>query len=294
MGDLRFERLNTGSDALGESPVWNALSQSLWWIDGVAGKVRELRADGTVQTLQVTGHVGAIALVEGNGIVATIDQRVFWLDPETKAERLLVEITDAPETMRLNDGKLDRQGRFVCIGMGRGGELVGDIHGFGKGRHRVLAETGVMIGNGICFSPDGGTLYFTDTRARTSFAADYDTETGDVGAIRPHIDCTALGSGIDGATVDADGNMWAVLIHTGEIGCFAPDGRVLHRTKAPVDYPSSLAFGGAGMDVLYMTSIRDSGTGRVVSKSPDGGGLFSIRDHGARGIEEACFQGMMD
>ncbi|UWR35813.1 SMP-30/gluconolactonase/LRE family protein (plasmid) [Sulfitobacter sp. W027] len=291
MGKVQIERLDTGFDCLGESPVWDSQNQSLWWIDGVAGKIHERRADGSVQTLEVTGHVGAIALVEGAGIVATIDRRVMWLDPDTKVEQLLGGVEDAPEAMRLNDGKLDRQGRFVCIGMGRGGEAIGNLHSFGLSTDRVLAKTGVMIGNGVCFSPDGGTLYFSDTRARTSYAAQYDIETGAVGQIRAHIDCVALGSGIDGATVDRDGNMWASLIHSAQIGCFAPDGTLLLSIPAPVDLPSSLAFGGADMDVLFLTSIRDSGTGRAVSKHPEGGGVFAIRGHGATGIEEARFQG---
>lgn len=294
MAEVEIERLATGADALGESPVWDAARQCLWWIDGVAGLIRRRDMAGQVSDLHVSGHVGAIALVHGAGIIATIEQRVVWLDPVTRAERVLDEVKDAPGAMRLNDGKLDRQGRFVCVSMGRGGEPIGQVHGFGLNRHRVLAAPGLGIGNGVCFSPDGATLYFTDTRGRRSFAADYDVSTGTLGAIRDHIDCAALGSGIDGATVDAAGNMWGALIHAGEIGCFAPDGRLMDRIKAPVDLPSSLAFGGPDMDVLFLTSIRDSGTGRAVSSHPDGGGLFAIRGLGARGLEEARFQGKME
>jgi sugar lactone lactonase YvrE len=291
---VTIHRLDTGADDLGESPVWDAANGCLWWIDGVRGRIRRMEADGALSDLGVVGHIGAIALAEGNGIVATIDQRVVWLDPETNAERQLDAVDDGAEGMRLNDGKLDRQGRFVCVGMGTGGEPMGAVHAFGIGRHRVLAEPGLMIGNGVCFSPEGATLYFTDTRGRRSYACDYDTASGDVGAMRAHIDCEALGSGIDGATVDAQGNMWAALIHRAEVGCFAPDGSLKGTIAAPVDLPSSLAFGGSEMDTLYMTSIRDSGTGRAVSKHPDGGGLFAIKGLGVRGIPEARFQGVKE
>lgn len=291
---VTVQRLDTGFDDLGESPVWDVANACLWWIDGVQGRIRRREADGRLIDLHVVGHVGAITLAEGSGIVATIDQRVVWLDPDTEAERQLDAVTDGPPGMRLNDGKLDRQGRFVCIGMGTGGEPIGALHGFGLGVHRVLAEPAVMIGNGICFSPNGSTLYFSDTKARTSFACDYDTETGKIGAVRAHIDCAAIGSGIDGATVDADGNMWAALIHSGEIGCFDPSGQLKHKLPAPVDLPSSLAFGGDDMTTLYMTSIRDSRTGRAVSKHPEGGGLFAFEGLGVCGLPEARFQGVKE
>ncbi|WP_238364639.1 SMP-30/gluconolactonase/LRE family protein [Mesobacterium pallidum] len=286
---LTIRRLDTGFDALGESPVWDAESGALWWIDGVAGRVRRL-AGGEVLGFDLGGHIGAIALATG-GIVATLGAALLHLDPATGAVREIARADVDLAGGRLNDGKLDRQGRFVSAGMGAGAAPTGALHSFGPQGHRLLATPGLAVGNGVCFSPDGGTLYVSDTRARMCWACDYDTAAGTIGPLRDHIDGGPLGSGIDGATVDAAGNMWAALIHTSEIACFAPDGTLLRRIPAPVDLPSSLAFGGPDMATLYLTSIRDSGTGRAVSQHPDGGGLFAIDGLKTTGIPEFRFKG---
>lgn len=286
----RVTRLSATPAALGESPVWDPAAGCLWWIDGVAGLVRCYRP-GQPEPAPVAlgGHLGSLGLARGGRLIVARDHAFLLLDPASGAVQSLLTLDGADPAMRLNDGATDRAGRFVCIGMGRGGDPLGAAHQLdAQGRHRIFAE-GIRIGNGVCFSPDGRTLYFTDTPARKTFACDYDPASGATSPPRLHIDTAPLGSGVDGQAVDRAGNLWAAMIHSAEIGCFAPDGRLLRRLPAPVDLPSSLGFGGADMATLYLTSIRDSGTGRAVSKHPDGGHLFAIADTGAAGIADTPF-----
>lgn len=60
--------------------------------------------------------------------------------------------------------------------------------------------------------------------------------------------------------------------------------------KSPVDMPSCLAFGGEALGTLYVTSIKNSGTGRIISRHPDGGYLFAIEGLGVQGIAEPRYQ----
>lgn len=290
-GGVTVTRLSETPDRLGESPVWDTDAQCLWWIDGVAGLVRRMGFEGDAprgaETFAFEGHVGSIALAEPGGIVVALEHSVVTFRPGAGQPEVLLELSDADPAMRLNDGKADRQGRFLCAGMGRTGAPLGALHRIDRrGGHVVLCE-GLTVGNGICFSPDGRVLYFTDTPRRQVMACDYDPESGAASVPRVHIDTDALGSGIDGATVDADGNLWGALIRSAEIGCFDPSGRLLRRIPAPVDLPSSLAFGGPRMDRLFVTSIRDSGTGRAVSTHLEGGHLFVLDGLGSRGLPEA-------
>lgn len=287
---LIITQLTRTAAALGESPLWDARTGRLWWIDGVAGLIRcHLPGMAEPEPLTLGGHLGALALVNGDRLLVARDHEILLLDPANRTTETLLHLADADPAMRLNDGKLDRQGRFLCAGMGRNGDPLGALYQIdGAGKVRVLAA-GLRIGNGICFSPDGTTLYYTDTPARRVLALDYDPATGEACQPRLHIDTAPLGSGVDGQTVDRDGNLWSALIHSAEIACFAPDGQLLRRFPAPTDLPSSLAFGGPALTTLFVTSIRDSGTGRAVSRHPGGGHLFAIDGLGATGLSEARF-----
>ncbi|KAA2315100.1 SMP-30/gluconolactonase/LRE family protein [Pseudooceanicola sediminis] len=280
---LTVHRISTAPADLGESPLW--MDDTLWWIDGVAGRIHCL--DG--RAFDLGGHIGGIAPASGGGLILSRDHEVLRFDPATAETTSLLTLAGADPLMRLNDVKLDRQGRFLCAGMGRDGTGRGALHQLdGVGRHRVL-HRGIRIGNGLCLSPDGTTLYLADTPERSILACDYTPETGKTGPFRLHVDTGQHGSGVDGATVDAAGNLWAAMIHSAQIACFAPDGRLIRQVPAPTDLPSSLAFGGPARDRLFVTSIRDSGTGRAVSSHPDGGHVFALDGLGAAGLPEAVF-----
>jgi L-arabinonolactonase len=291
---LRFTRLSGRPDDLGESPLWDPDLECLWWVDGVAGLIRRFAFGGDQPDAQheisIGGHIGSIALADRGRLLVARDHEFVLLDPETEALSILLTLPGASPDMRLNDGKTDRQGRFICAGMGRNRDPIGGLHQIDGALDHQLTEAKLQIGNGVCFSPAGDCLYFSDTPQRKLFACDYDPETGTMSDPRVHIDTASIGSGIDGATVDADGNIWAALIGIGEIGCFAPGGRLLRRFAAPTDLPSSLAFGGPSLDRLFVTSIRDSRTGRAVSTHSDGGFLFVVDGTGATGLAETRFK----
>ncbi|OWU84508.1 transcriptional regulator [Oceanicola sp. 22II-s10i] len=286
-------RLTSTPDMLGETPVWDNAANCLWWIDGAGGKVRRMSFNGDKagdpESFALPGHVGSIALAVDGCLVAALDRSIVLFQPGDPLRLTLLDLGPPQTPLRLNDGKTDRQGRFLVADISLDRQPVGQLHRIGQGRaHEVLVE-GITVGNGLCFSPDGATMYYSDSALRKLMACDYDPATGACGAPRVHIDTADIGSGIDGATVDSDGNIWGALIHSARIGCFSSSGRLIDSFAAPVDLPASLAFGGPGMDRLFVTSIRDSGTGKAVSKHPDGGHLFVIDGLGATGIPEARF-----
>jgi len=288
--ELTDTRLSQAPSALGESPVWDAAAGCLWWIDGVAGLIHRSRPEeqGT-QSWEIGGHVGAIALADDADLVVTRDHDFLLFTAASGETQVLHHLADASPAMRLNDAKLDRQGRLVCAGMGRNADPIGALHVLAGHEHRQVSG-GISIGNGVCFSPEGDILYYSDTLRKKAYACDYDPVTGTISGARLHIDTAPFETGIDGATIDAEGRMWASFIHTAEIACIAPDGRLVERIPAPVDLPSSVAFGGPQMATLFVTSIRDSGTGRAVSKHPEGGHVFAIDGLGVTGLEEARFK----
>lgn len=287
---LQVSRISATAAELGESPLWDADRQRLYWVDGVARRLHAYdAASQATRHWELPSMIGSVGLGRGNDVVAALADGIYRFDLETGtlAPLLMPEPRDA--CVRFNDGKMDRAGRFLCGSMGLHAEPLGKLHRVDvAGGHAVLL-CDIRISNSLCFSPDGRTMYFADSLDRAIRAYPYGRE-GECDD-RPYmtIDTAPYGSGPDGATVDADGCLWVALVQVGKIACFTPCGALDRLIDAPTDLPSCVAFGGSDLATLYVTSIRDSGSGRAVSRHPDGGHTFAIDGLGVRGLPEARF-----
>jgi len=287
---LLIERLDVAPDMLGESPVWDPLAATLYWVDTVNRKVRAYHpASGRESFWMTPSVVGSIALGEDDSLIVALQDGFYRLRLETSQVELLWRVeADDPRT-RFNDGKLDRAGRFLCGSMGIHAEPLGALYRFSHGRAAQRLADGVRISNALCFSPAGDVMYFADSLSREIRAYDYDVDGDRIGEPRQLIDTNQFGSGPDGATVDAEGYLWVALVQAGRLARISPQGTVDGIVDLPVDMPTCPAFGGPDFATLYVTSIKDSGTGRAVSKHPDGGSVFALKDVGVRGLPEARF-----
>ena len=278
-------------DLLGESPVWDHRSGRLFWVDGVARRVHGLDpASGERWQWTAPSMVGCVALAGEGGLVCGLADGIWTLDPASGRFAQLFRPQPADPAIRFNDGKTDRQGRFLCGSMGVHAEPLGTLWRVDEtGRAQALVG-GIRIFNALCFSPDGRVLYFADSLERRIRAYAYGPDEADVGEARVFADTAEWDSGPDGATVDADGCVWTCLVRAGRIARFTPQGVLDRLLDAPTDLPSSLAFGGPGLDTLFVTSIRDSGSGRTVSTHPRGGCLHALTGLGLRGIAETPYR----
>lgn len=285
-------RIATTPDMLGESPVWDDRIGRLYWVDGVKRVIRYLDyAADRLGQVQLPSMVGCVGLTEDEGrVIAGLADGIYLVDLASGDLTPLYRPEPADERVRFNDGKVDRQGRFVCGTMGVHADPVAAlVRVSGDGTVEKLAS-GIRISNSICFSPDGGTFYFSDSLDRQIRAYHYAPDGEPLTEPRVHVDTREYRSGPDGATVDAEGYIWVALVHAGKIGRFAPDGTLDRLVEAPVDMPSCVNFGGPDMATLYMTSIKDSGTGRAISRHPYGGHLFALEGLGVTGIPEPKFK----
>jgi len=285
----KFQLVSGEADLLGESPVWDPRERVLYWVDGVSRLIRSHDpATGAFRSWKTPSMVGSVALGEGKTLVAGLADGIYQLDLETGAFTPLF-IPDPDPKVRFNDGKNDRFGRFLCGTMGVHADPLGKLWRVDRsGRSEVFA-TGIRIFNSLCFSPDGKTMYFADSLDRTIRAFSYGPGDTPVGDPRMLADTNPWDSGPDGATVDADGCIWVCLVQVGKIARFTPTGKLDRLIDAPTDMPSCIAFGGDDLSTLYVTSIKDSGSGRAISRHPQGGCLFAIEGLGVRGLPEARF-----
>lgn len=273
---------------LGESPLWDEARQRLWWVDSLAGEIHAARADGEpLLCWRYPQPVGSIGLAEG-GLVAALADGFYLIDGEHGGATPIARV--GSEGLRFNDGKADRAGRFLSGEMrtrddGDGGRL---WRLDPNGAATPLAE-GFGVANAICFAPDGRALYVADSLDGMIRVHPYDPTTGEIGARQDLVDCRGHGSGPDGATVDAQGNLWVALVLAQAVACFSPEGKLLRRIDVPIPYPSCPAFGGPGLATLYVTTIADSGH-RLVTDHADGGRIVAIEGLGVRGLAEGRYR----
>ena len=284
-------RIGTSKDQLGESPVWDIRTQSLYWIDAMAGLIhRRSAATGAMDEFQLPPPLGSIALRSGGGAVVALHHGFAFYDFSNRILTQGPSIGIEPPTLRLNDGKADPYGRFIA-GTMHGGRApdeppLGGLYRLEPSGELELLETDLAVSNGPCFSPDGRTLYLADSARRVIWAYDYRRD-GPLRNKRVFADTDGLNSGPDGATVDSEGHLWSVLVRIGAIARFAPDGRIVRTIEMPVRHPTSVCFGGSGLDTLFVTSISRSTN--LSDDGPDAGGLFAIEGLGVRGLPAHMF-----
>ena len=275
-------------DQLGESPLWDGTA--LFRVDITAPCIHRLDpASGARTTWPMPDLVGSVGLGREPGtLIAALRDGLYAVDPAGAVSPL--HRLPPNQALRLNDGKMDRQGRFLVAGMHLDAATVhtGELHSFDAGGGHAVLAGGIGTGNALCFAPDGATLYFADSRVGVLWAFPYDGASGRVGPRRDLVDPATLhGSPPDGATVDAEGFIWVAMVRSGQLARFAPDGRLDRLIDLPVPHPTCPAFAGPALDELYVTSIAHSG--RLHSDHPDAGRLLVVRGLGVRGLPETRF-----
>ncbi|MEO8022914.1 SMP-30/gluconolactonase/LRE family protein [Polaromonas sp.] len=293
---MEAELLVDGRHATGESPVWHAGEQALYWVDIPARKLCRWQAATSETTSWLAPEMLAcIAPGRAPGHwVAGMETGLFELQTQADGQlhsRLLEKVTHAQPGMRFNDGRCDRQGRFwagtMVMNMGLASPA-GAMYRYGKEDGLKKMLDGFITPNGLGFSPDGHTMYLSDSHPSVQliWAFDYDTATGTPANRRVFVDMKPLPGRPDGAAVDEDGCYWICGNDAGLVHRFTPAGTLDRSLAVPVKKPAMCAFGGAGLDTLFVTSIRPEGID--LSDQPLAGGVFALRP-GVRGLPEPQF-----
>jgi sugar lactone lactonase YvrE len=257
--------------ALGEGPCWDPDRQCLYWVDIPAGIVHRL-AGGAHAAWQAGQPVGAVAVRAEGGLILAARDGFLALDLDTGRVSVIAEVEADRPGNRMNDAACDRTGRMFA-----GTKAEDDTAGAGSlyrldPDHRLTTVlTGVTVSNGIGWSPDESLMYYVDSPTRRVDVLDYDPATGTGGNRRPFAELPSGQAVPDGLTVDADGGVWVALWDGGTVLRYELSGQISAMVTLPVLRPTSCAFGGLGLDVLYITTAAGPG--------PDsgGGGLFACR-----------------
>ena len=264
-------------DLLGESPFWHPLERTLYWVDIPGRKVHRLGADGATQTWDMPSEPGCIAPVAGGGLMIALRDGVYraraWAGPLECVARFDYD----PKTTRFNDGKADPQGRFWAGTMYEprdankaqlySVDMRPDNGHPGQPVVQLKAQD-ALTANGLAWSPDATTVYWSDTPHHVVHAWDWDARSNAMSRHRifhqfapkpPGWTPGAPGYGgrPDGAAVDVEGNYWCSMFEGQRLARLSPQGDVVGELELPVRCPTMPCFGGEDLRTLYVTTSRE-------------------------------------
>ena len=284
---LTVEPIGTVRSKWGEGAIW--WDGALVYVDIEGHKVwRFDPATGEETSWDVGQRVGTVVPRESGGLIIAGDNGIFFLDPESgKLTPIADPEPDKKPDNRFNDGKCSPDGRFFA-GTISLVKKTGDARLYRLDPDLTLHEAfgPVTNSNGIVWSGDGKTVFYIDTPRNEILAFDYEAD-GHLRNMRTVADTSHIEASPDGMTIDADGNLWVAFCHGGCVVCFdTQSGKELRRVEVPALETTSCAFGGAGLDELYVTTGIH---GKV--QEEHGGRLFVVRGLGVKGIPANAFAG---
>jgi len=289
---VQVDKIGSRRAMLGEGPLWDPVSASLYWLDSMRGLIVRNGADGIEREWRIAGAlIGSMTVRKAGGAVVALDDGFYAFDFETGDLQPIALPERGNTSVRFNDGKVDRQGRFLAGTSVRAGvqEARAKLYRLGTDLQADEVESDLHISNGPCFSPDGGRFYFGDSLRRRVWAYEYDRDSGTPHDRRLFFDAALHGALNDGATVDAEGCLWVALVTVGRVLRITPQGRIDRTLEMPVPHPTSVMFGGPGLDTLFVTSLRETPSGRLKATDPLSGSLFAVQGLGVHGIAETRF-----
>ncbi len=278
---------------LGEGPVWDVESARLWWVDIKAPALHRFDPrKNAADRWAAPEPVGALALRRGGGLLLALRSGFAFYDPDHgRMAHLASPEADQPGN-RMNDGKCDAMGRFWAGTMDNAVQRpTGHLYRLDPD-HRVTAfPMGFVVTNGMAWSGDGATLYFTDTVAGTIWAYAFDMAKGRPGERRLFAQVPEADGRPDGGCVDAEDHLWSCHWGGSRITRYRPDGEIDRVVELPVPQVTSCCFGGPGLDVLYVTTAHEGMSAQTRAAHPQSGHLFAVKGLGVRGRPMPRFAG---
>jgi sugar lactone lactonase YvrE len=287
MGAPLISALDAPASLLGESPLWHPVEQVLYWTD-IPGKALHRFDTGQRQHRQwaFEQEIGSLAPMRDGGLLLAQRDGLWRFDTATGERRRLAEAPYDPGFERFNDGKCDPQGRFWSGTLYEPRDpALAALYRFGPdGLVQIAGD--ITVGNGLGWSPDGRTLYYSDTKAHTIYASDFDPRTGQPGARRvfasfppkqPDQDLNVYGGRPDGAAVDAEGCYWTSLFEGQRLLRLSPNGAVLQEIRLPVRCPTMPCFGDTDLKTLFITTSREKRPAAELEAQPLAGRVLTMR-----------------
>ncbi|NRP72923.1 L-arabinolactonase [Ensifer psoraleae] len=277
---------------LGEAPAWVESERRLYWVDILHPAIHRFDPiSGKNESCNVSKLVSAVLPTRDGGLLVASQDGIERFDFDRGLFTSFAEPEPGLPENRLNDAKVDPSGRLwvgsMRLDVSRPSGSLYCLTGAGE---VVRADSGFTVANGLAWSPDGGTFYFVDTVPGIVYAYDFDAQEGLISNRRVFVTVPESEGRPDGLAVDADGGVWCAIWDGWRVNRYLPDGRLDRAIDLPIPRPTSVAFGGADLTTLFITSARTRLPASTLAEAPLSGGIFAC-EPGERGLPTNLFAG---
>ncbi len=265
--------------SLAECPVWSVDEQALYWVDINAPSLNRFDPlTGRNTAWPMPSSIGCFGLRRSGGFVAALRDGCWLVDGGGKLERKVADAPYDPAHHRFNDGRVDPRGRLWAGSMNEKRDAsTAKLYRLDPDFKLTAMIPGIMISNGLAFSPDARTLYHADTPTRTITAWDFDAATGGVANRRIFAQFAGEADRPDGGAVDHEGCYWSAFYRGGKVVRLSPRGELLAEYPVPAMCPTMCAFGGPDLKTLFVTTARQHRDADELARLPQSGGIFAMR-----------------
>jgi sugar lactone lactonase YvrE len=275
---------------LGEGIVWDADLARLVWVDIMRGRVHRFDpASGFSEVREAGQPVGTAAPCADGSLVVATPAGFARLDFESGRLTLLAAVESDIPGNRMNDGACDPAGRLWAGTMAIDEQPeAGSLYRLDPDGRVTPMISGVTISNGLAWSGDSRRMFYVDSPTQRIDVFDFDLAAGTIANRRPFASIDPEHGIPDGLTVDVDDGIWVALWGGGRLHRYTRDGVLDRVVRLPVTYPTRCAFGGTGLDELFVTSAWTAMTEDERAAQPHAGGIYRLRP-GIRGRRATPF-----
>ena len=286
----KVELVMQRGDKLGECPVWDDESGSLYWVDSRAPALYRMKGP-ELNWWSMPELIGSFGLCRHGGMILALQSGIYAFDSKTAGMKALAQPEADRPTNRFNDGRCDRRGRFWAGTMSDvSREPLGSLYRLHPDGSCVRMLGDIIVPNSISWSPDNKTMYFADTYRQCIWAFDFELETGEIGNRQVFRDTHGHPGKPDGSAIDAEGCLWNCEYGGWRIVRYDPGGEIDRVVPVPVANPTCCAFGGSDFRTLFITSATQRLTPAQLAEQPLAGSVFAMQTD-VGGLPEARFGG---
>ena len=293
-----WHQLTTEPDTLGESPFWQPHENRLYWVDIPGKRLRRtivannLKPSKEIDNWAMTEELGCFAPAVEGGWVMALRSGVYRAKVWGGELTLLASAPYNVTQLRFNDGKCDPAGSFWSGSMFEPrDQAAAQLYALQADGRLLVKASQATVANGLAWSPNGQTLYWSDTAAHLIRAWDYEASGQRLSHPRTFFQFPvkpkdwAYGSDVakayagrpDGAAVDAEGHYYVAMYEGHRLAKMAPNGTCLAYIQTPVQCPTMPCFGGEDLRTLFITTSAHGRSAAELAALPASGCVFAAR-----------------